>query len=481
MVRGEGMTFYRVRVPFPSGITDDHSSIMQRRATRARIESNRGRAANVRREGREIEQFELLVSELSASMARVPAQGVDQEIQTWLDKICLTLALDRCAVYQRTSPGGPVYTSHVWVRPNSSTIPPLPRNFDAERLFKKTAEWVLAGNPFVYARRSEIPPEFRVSDRISERYAAKASAVIPMWAGDRVIGAASFGRFHSPREWHPQLLERLTLAVRLFGSAIERKQASTAAQAARAELALAQRRSMMGEMVASLAHELNQPLGAILSNLGGLARTISQGNPDREIASRAVSNAIEDTKRAGEIVRRVRGMFSGGDSNKIAIDIGALVGEVVALIGSEAALRKITIETETSTSPRFVLGDRVLLQQCILNLLVNAFDALNDVRADERNVTIGIAPERPGWIAIAVRDNGAGVDPSVVGKLFEPFVTTKRGGMGLGLLVTQSIVEDHGGKIWSKPNDKAGTTFTFTLRVAERKRANASRRTSPKH
>ena len=297
----------------------------------------------------------------------------------------------------------------------------------------------------------------------------------PATASSELQVSRDFGR----RDWSPRLLERLTLAARIFGSAIERKQAAAESQASRAELVLAQRRSMMGEMVASLAHELNQPLGAILNNLGGLGRLLAQGNKQPALAARAVTNAIEDTKRAGEIVRRVRAMFSGAGTNKVAIDIAALVSEVATLIGSESALRKITVEIEPPASPLEVLGDRVLLQQCILNLLVNAFDALMDTPELERRVTVGIAPENPGWIALSVGDNGTGIDPSVAGRVFEPFVTTKSGGMGLGLLVTQSIVEDHGGKIWLMPNAERGTTFTFTLPVMEK--TTARRKVARKH
>jgi len=439
---------------------------VQRRPTRRILTSKRASAGRTDRPNREIEQFESLVSDLSSAMARVPADAVDREIDAWLGKICLSLDLDRSAVYQRTTAEGPVYISHTWTRPNSN-IPTVPRSLDVGKHFKKTTDFVLAGNQFVYARRSEIPPDFRVPDRISERYSPKAIAAMPMWAGDRVIGAASFARFRSPRDWSPRLLERLTLAARIFGSAIERKQAAAESQASRAELALAQRRSMMGEMVASLAHELNQPLGAILNNLGGLGRLLAQGNKEPALAARAISNAIEDTKRAGEIVRRVRAMFSGASTNKVAVDLAALVNEVVTLIGSESALRKITVEIEAA-SPLEVLGDRVLLQQCVLNLLVNAFDALMDTPELERRVTVGIAPEKPGWIALSVGDNGSGIDPSVAGRVFEPFVTTKSGGMGLGLLVTQSIVEDHGGKIWLMPNAERGTIFTLTLPVIEK-------------
>jgi signal transduction histidine kinase len=364
------------------------------------------------------------------------------------------------------------------LRPN---FPPFPKNYDAEKLFKKTTDWVMAGNQFVFARPSEIPFEVGDAKPFIERYGPKASAVIPMRAGGRVIGAASFGRFRSPREWSPQLLVHLTLVVRLFGSAIERKQAEALWRAAREELALAQRRSMMGELVASLTHELNQPLGAILSNLGGLARLVAREHGDPALAAIAINNAVEDAKRAGEIVRRFRAMFKGTGSGKASIDMGSLVTEVVRLVGSETALRGVNIATNVSPSLPTIFGDRILLQQCILNLLLNAFDAVANVARDQRRVTIEVARNEPRWVAVSVRDGGAGIDPSIAGRLFEPFVTTKTSGMGLGLLVTRSIVEGHGGKILANPNQEGGgTTFTFTLPIAEKSSAKSSARAAGK-
>jgi len=122
-----------------------------------------------------------------------------------------------------------------------------------------------------------------------------------------------------------------------------------------------------------------------------------------------------------------------------------------------------------------VIGDSIELEQCVLNLLMNAFDAIAEAGSDRRGVTIKVTPEKTGWIGVSVRDNGAGIDPAVANRLFEPFVTTKSEGMGLGLLVTRSIVESHGGRIWSTPNPDRGATFTFTLPVAERKRVSAAR------
>ncbi len=295
-------------------------SQMQRRATSATIDPKRGGTARVRRERREVERFESLVGELSAAMARVAADDVDREIDLWLGKICRALDLDRSAVYERDAPDKPVRATHTWVRPN---FPPFPRNYDPETQIQRSTELVMSGKTLVFARPSDIPIENQDTRRFVEKYGPKASAAIPMWAGGRVIGAASFGKFRSTREWSPELLDHLALAVRLFGSAIERKQSEIAIRAVRTELRVASRRNVMSELVASLSHEINQPLGAILSNLGGLARLLTQGNPQPAMALEAVNSAIEDTKRTAEIVRRIRAMFKNQVEHKTAIGIGA--------------------------------------------------------------------------------------------------------------------------------------------------------------
>jgi len=446
---------------------------MQPRVSSRNIQPKRVRGARAVRERREAARFESIVGELSAAMARVPADEVDHEIELWLGKICRALDLDRSAVYERDSQDKPVRATHTWVRPN---FPPFPPNYDPEKLVQKSTELVMSGKMLVFAHPSEIPADNPDARRMVAKYGPKASAAIPMWAGGRVIGAASFGKFRSTREWAPALLDQLAMAVRLFGSAIERKQSEIAIRAVRTELRVASRRNVMSELVASLSHEINQPLGAILSNLGGVARLLSQGNPQPEMALEAVNSAIDDTKRTAEIVRRIRAMFKNQVEHKTAISIRTLIGEVVKLTAGEAAVRKISVQMEVTPSGQRVIGDTIQLQQCLLNLVMNAFDAVADVNTDRRGVTVKVAPEKTGWVGVSVCDSGAGIDPSVANRLFEPFVTTKSEGMGLGLLVTRSIVESHGGSIWATPNPDHGTTFTFTLPVAERKLAGASKR-----
>jgi signal transduction histidine kinase len=446
---------------------------MQQRSTNATVEPKRGRSVRISRDRHEVASFESLVGELSAAMARAPADEVDREIELWLGKICRALDLDRSAVYERDSPDQPVRATHTWVRPN---FPPFPRNYDPEKLLQRSTQLVMSGKMLVFADPSEIPAENKDARRMVAKYGPKASAAIPMWAGGRVIGGASFGKFRSPRKWAPELLDQMSLAVRLFGSAIERKQSEMAIRAVRTELRVASRRNVMSELVASLSHEINQPLGAILSNLGGVARLLTQGNPEPAMALEAVNSAIEDTKRTAEIVRRIRSMFKNQVEHKTAIGIGALIGEVVKLTAGEASVRKIAVKIEVSPSGQRVIGDTIQLQQCVLNLVMNAFDAITEARSPRRDVLIKVASEKIGWVAVSVGDSGGGIDPAVAKRLFEPFITTKTDGMGLGLLVTRSIVESHGGRIWASPNPDQGTTFTFTLPVSERKRAGASRR-----
>src|SRR5208282_1455268 len=250
-----------------------------------------------------------------------------------------------------------------------------PRNYDPERLLQRGTKLVMAGKTLTFARPSDIPAEDKDARRFVERYGPKASAAIPMWAGGKIIGAATFGKFRSPREWSPELLARLALALRLFGSAIERKQYELAIREARTELRAASRQSTISELTASIAREINRPLGAILSNLGGLARLLSQGNPQPAMAAAAVTHAIEDTKRAGEIVRRFRRVFEGNETRKQPIDIGLLIKEIVKLAGDQAASRNIPVRVDESPTLPRAMGDRVQIQQCVLNLLMNALDA----------------------------------------------------------------------------------------------------------
>ena len=421
----------------------------------------------------QIERFALLVDELSAAMAGASVDEIDKEIKEWLRKIVLALEVDRGTFWERAASDGGFVGTYWWARPG---VPGLPRKMLSVKISPWATGEVLAGKTVVYSNPEELPKEEVKLRQFLKTHGPKAQVMLPLQIGGIVLGALTFGKFRAPRYWAPSEMQRLRIVGQIIASALERKRAVLQSRKLQGELAVASRRSTMGELTASIAHELNQPLTAVLSSLGGLARLLSQGNLKPSLTSAAVRNAIEDTKRAGEIVRRLRSMFRGDETHKVAINISPLAKEIVNLVGSEAASREIILRIDDSPTVPRVIGDRLQIQQCLLNLLMNALDATAQTESGPREVTIRIAPEKIGWIGVSVCDTGPGVDPSVANRMFESFVTTKTKGMGLGLLVTRSIVEGHGGRIWFTPNSGGGSTFTFTLPIAQEQQARASQR-----
>jgi signal transduction histidine kinase len=412
------------------------------------------------------------VDELSAAMARVSVDEIDKEIKEWLRKIVLALEVDRGTFWERAASDGGFVGTYWWARPG---VPGLPRKMLSIKISPWATGEVLAGKTIVYSNPEELPKEEVKLRQFLKSHGPKAQVMLPLQIGGVVLGALTFGKFRTPRSWPPSELQRLRIVGQVIAGALDRKRAALQSRKLQEELTIASRQSTIGELTASIAHELNQPLAAILSGLGGLARLLSQGNLKPALTSTAVRNAIEDTKRAGEIVRRFRSMFRRDETGKVAIAISALIKEVVNLLGSEAASREITLRIDDSPSLPPIIGDRVEIQQCVLNLILNALDATAQTESGPREVTIRIAPEKIGWIGVSVCDSGPGVDPSVANQMFESIVTTKTKGMGLGLLVTRSIVEGHGGRIWFTPNPGGGSTFTFTLPVAQAQQARAPR------
>ena len=269
----------------------------------------------------QIERFALLVDELSAAMARASVDEIDKEIKEWLRKIVLALEVDRGTFWERAASDGGFVGTYWWARPG---VPGLPRKMLSIKISPWATGEVLAGKTVVYSNPEELPKEEVKLRQFLKTHGPKAQVMLPLQIGGIVLGALTFGKFRAPRYWSPSEVQRLRIVGQIIAGALDRKRAVLQSRKLQGELAVASRRSTMGELTASIAHELNQPLAAILSSLGGLARLLSQGNPKPALTSAAVRNAIEDTKRAGEIVRRLRSMFRGDETRKVAIDIGAL-------------------------------------------------------------------------------------------------------------------------------------------------------------
>jgi len=249
-----------------------------------------------------------------------------------------------------------------------------------------------------------------------------------------------------------------------------RKEAELTAERHRAELAHVARLSTMGELAASLAHELNQPLTAILSNAQTAERFLASDQIDLDEVREILKDVVEDDRRASEVIHRLRALVRKEPPAFAPLDLGSVIGDVVRLVHGDAVLRHSRVSVEVALGLPAVLGDRIELQQVVLNLLVNAFDAMKDCPTREREVSVRAALDGAGMVKVAVRDRGTGVSAGDLDRIFEPFHTTKREGLGMGLSICRNIIAAHGGRLWVENNPNRGATFWFTVPVAEPKR-----------
>src|SRR5262245_18439027 len=217
----------------------------------------------------------------------------------------------------------------------------------------------------------------------------------------------------------------------------------------------------VGELAASIAHEINQPLGAVVANGYACLRWLSTEPANIAKACEAAERIVRDGRETGEVVRRIRALFKRTQVQYVILNLNDLVGEVMRLVGAESSRRRVAIEAELQRDLRTILGDRVQIQQLILNLLMNALDAMDSVTDRPKRIVIRSQQDGPTTALVEIEDNGVGLKDCE--KIFEPFFTTKESGMGMGLAICRSIVEGHNGRLWATPNETFGTTMSFTL------------------
>jgi PAS domain S-box-containing protein len=260
------------------------------------------------------------------------------------------------------------------------------------------------------------------------------------------------------------------MGKRLLGVSMDitaQKQAEFQARRQREEMAHLSRVSMMGQLASALAHELNQPLGAILRNAEAAELFLENDRPDLDELRNIVADIRKDDQRAGDVIDRLRSLLKRRDIESVPLVVNELLRDVVSLTRADAAARQVTLEIETLLNLPQVRADRVHLQQVLLNLLLNAMDALNDAPAGKKRVTLQAHRNGDNLVEIAVSDTGGGIAPDRLPQVFEPFFTTKAQGMGMGLAISRTIIEAHGGMIWAENNADGGATFRFTLAAAE--------------
>jgi C4-dicarboxylate-specific signal transduction histidine kinase len=234
----------------------------------------------------------------------------------------------------------------------------------------------------------------------------------------------------------------------------------------RRDLAHAGRVTMLGQLSSALAHELNQPLGAILRNAEAAEMMLRSPTPDLDELRAIIADIRQDDRRAGEVIDRLRALLGRRSVEFQPVGVDGLLNDVITLVRGDAAARRIALEFATERSLPPVLGDKVHLSQVLLNLIINGMDAVGESRESQRRVIIETR-RTEDMVEIAVKDFGPGLAPEVTSRLFQPFVTTKPHGMGMGLAVSRTIIEAHGGRLWAASSAGQGAIFRFTVPLAD--------------
>ncbi len=295
---------------------------------------------------------------------------------------------------------------------------------------------------------------------IATREMLHAAFGFPIVLGGEVFGVMEFFS-HEIRQPDRDLLNMMVTIGSQLGQFIDRKQAEDALHRVQAELAHVTRVATLGELTASIAHEINQPLAAVVNNATACVHWLAAQNVEE--ARQCAEFVIADGHRAGEIIGRIRALATKAPARKDWVDVNETIREVIALARSEVQSNGVSVRTRLGEELPLILGDRIQLQQVILNLIINAIEAMNEVSDAPRELSITSATDESKRVLVAVLDSGPGLHPGSLDRLFHAFYTTKPQGMGMGLAISRSIVEAHGGRLWVTPNEPHGAVFQFTL------------------
>ena len=349
-------------------------------------------------------------------------------------------------------------------------------NAGAERLFGYTAEEAVGQSVTMVIPLDRLDEEPRILERIRRGEYTQYETVRHRKDGTlvdislsispiidafgKIVGASKIARDIAERK-------RAEEALRLSHVSLEHlvEQRTGSLLAIQAELARVHRVAIIGELTVSIAHEVNQPLAGIVANADACMAWLSAPQPDLDEAKKAAGGMILAATRASEVIARIRSLITKTTPERLKLNINEVIEEAVALARTETMNNNVSLVTELASDLPVVLGDRIQLQQVILNLAMNGIAAMSSVNDRPRRLLIWSQTQDADRVLVAVQDFGAGMSPDVMARLFEPFFTTRSQGIGMGLPISRSIIEGHGGRLWAESTVSRGSTFQFTLPI----------------
>jgi signal transduction histidine kinase len=396
-----------------------------------------------------------LLSDLSAAFIRAPAAEIDTEIARWLQRIALEVGIDKAFVGQVKD--GKLTATHQWVR---ERVTPNVLSSAAEGLPWLAAK-ILAGEIIVLDDVKDAPQQPWPDLQQALAHGSKAVVSVPLRIGGEIAGAVVFTSLRE-RKWPAQMVHQLKRVTEIFGIALERQQSIAVIRRLREEVQEVLRIISMAEVTASLAHELNQPLGAILNNAQAARRLLNGKTPNLEDSNEAIEEIIRDVARATDTIRHTREIFQSLAEGKSLVDLKQLLLDVAHMLRNAARDRGVAVRLNVSAILPPITVNRQGMIQVLMNLILNAFDSIAECADGPREVEIS-TEQTSEDVHVRIRDSGKGIDSEILPKLFNAFFTTKPKGTGMGLAIARSILEKNGGRIWAKQNQGRGAIIEFTL------------------
>ncbi len=404
-----------------------------------------------------------MLAEVSSLLVGVEDERIDLAIEASQRLVVLGLRLDRSTLWQFSAQGPEMVLTHCWQRPHLTA---MPARTDALKLLPWTYSRIMKGDHVWFSSLDELSREAAQDIEFFQSHGGQSMVVIPLLANGRVFGILAFDTVENSHSWLEEEISELNLIAQIVGSVIGRQRAELREAQMRAELAHAMRVAILGEIAAALAHELNQPLAAILTNSQAALRLLANGEPDLEEFRAILNDVVRDDKRAGNVIHNLRALVSNRPAEREVCALTSLVTDVLELLNGEFIGQKIVIQRLLDPQPLPVHGVRVELQQVLINLLINAVQAMKGSPSSERFIQI---ETRVGeeTVYCDIRDRGHGIGAERLKTIFDPFISTKPAGLGMGLSICRRIIENHGGRIEARNRKEGGAAFFFSLPLAK--------------